>query len=200
MKNIKTVVLILLCLFLFSGISTAGITDKLPVDKFINEYDEHFRKYSKRYFSIGTDYRWFKSQGMAESNLTPTAVSHVGAKGIMQVMDFTRGDIDKRLGTKGDPFNPRWSIQAGIWYDRQLYLQWKSKRTELNRLAVMFASYNAGLGNILKGQKACIVAGGNTCNNWSGIKNYGEVVRSWHQEETIGYVARIFRYMGHNGW
>lgn len=200
MKNIKMILLTVLFLGLFTNCFAAGIADKLPVDRFNSGYDVYFNKYTKRYFSIATDYRWFKSQGMAESNLKPTAVSHVGARGIMQIMDFTRGDIDRRLGTKGDPFDARWSIQAGVWYDRQLYNQWKSKRTELNRLAVMFASYNAGLGNILAGQRACMAAGGTDCNNWSGIKRHGPDVRRWHHPETIGYVNRIFRFMGHNGW
>jgi membrane-bound lytic murein transglycosylase F len=199
MNKFISILVVLLCLGLFTN-CYAGIADKLPVDRFSSKYDIYFNKYSKRYFSISTDYRWFKSQGMAESQLNPNAESPVHAKGIMQIMDFTRGDIDRRLGTKGNPFDARWSIQAGIWYDRQLYNQWKSKRTELNRLAVMFASYNAGLGNILKGQKACIVGGGDDCNNWSGIKRHGPDVKSWHHPETIGYVNRIFRFMGYNGW
>lgn len=200
MKNIKTFLLISLCLCLFSSISVAGVANKLPVDKFTKKYDAQFRKNSKRYFGTTYEWRFWKSQSMAESNLKPTAVSHVGAKGIMQIMDFTRGDIDKRLGTKGDPFDPRWAIQAGIWYDRQLYNQWRSKRTELNRVALTLASYNAGLGNILKSQRVCMAANGTDCNNWSGIKRHGPDVNSWHHPETIGYVNRIFRFMGHNNW
>jgi hypothetical protein len=39
------------------------------------EFDEHFRKYAKHYFGVGTDWHWFKSQAMTESNLNPNAQS-----------------------------------------------------------------------------------------------------------------------------
>ena len=38
-------------------------------------YDDHFRKYTKRFFGIGWDWRLFKAQGMAESNLEAKARS-----------------------------------------------------------------------------------------------------------------------------
>ncbi|PYP79256.1 MAG: hypothetical protein DMD35_08615 [Gemmatimonadetes bacterium] len=53
-------------------------------------YDPIFQKYAKRYFGAGTDWQWFKAQGMAESDLTPTARSRVGARGIMQLMPSRR--------------------------------------------------------------------------------------------------------------
>ena len=36
-------------------------------------FDPIFKKYTKRYFGVGTDWHWFKAQGMAESDLTPGA-------------------------------------------------------------------------------------------------------------------------------
>src|SRR5919201_1404990 len=52
----------------------------------VARYDGVFRKYTKRYFGAGFDWRYFKAQGMAESQLNPTARSWVGARGIMQLM------------------------------------------------------------------------------------------------------------------
>ena len=46
-------------------------------------YDDLFKKYGKRFFGPGFDWRLFKAQAMAESNLSPTARSHCGARGIM---------------------------------------------------------------------------------------------------------------------
>jgi membrane-bound lytic murein transglycosylase F len=43
-------------------------------------YDELFKKYGKRYFGPGFDWRLFKAQAMAESNLSQTARSHCGAR------------------------------------------------------------------------------------------------------------------------
>src|SRR5215207_959328 len=40
-----------------------------------NRYDQTFRKYSKRYFGIGYDWRIFKAQALAESEMNPNARS-----------------------------------------------------------------------------------------------------------------------------
>lgn len=169
-----------------------------PVDDYSNEYNSHFRKASKKYFGIGFDYRWFKSQGMAESGLDPDAVSPVGAKGIMQVMDPTYKEIKRKNKTVlGNVFEVRWNIEAGIYYDSYLYGQWSSPRPELDRLALMCASYNAGIGNILKAQKTCNKLTEFNCNLWNKIKSQGGLVDSWKQYETIHYVARIFRFMNY---
>lgn len=88
------------------------------------------------------DWKWFKAQGMAESNLNPLAVSPMGAKGIMQLMDRTSKD----LGVT-DVFDPESNIQAGIKYDSWL---WKWLKGEGDRRRKMFASYNWGIGNVKK--------------------------------------------------
>ena len=49
----------------------------LQSDKWTDKYDRHFKKYSKRYFGPHFEWRWFKSQGIAESNLKPDATSPV---------------------------------------------------------------------------------------------------------------------------
>jgi membrane-bound lytic murein transglycosylase F len=172
-----------------------------PVDRFNDEYDVHFKKYSKRYFGPVMDYRWFKSQAMAESNLDPKAQSPVGAKGIMQIMDPTYAEIQqKNKEVIGNVYEARWNIHAGIYYNRTLYNQWTSPRPELDRLALTFASYNAGLGNILKSQKECNRVKHKECNLWNNIKIFGPVINTWKEEETIHYVTKIHRFMGYEGY
>src|SRR5262245_32193380 len=58
-----------------------------------DRYDETFRKYSKRYFGAAYDWRVFKAQGLAESNLDSTAHSGIGARGVMQLMPSTFREI-----------------------------------------------------------------------------------------------------------
>lgn len=114
-------------------------------------YDEHFRKYTKRYFSVNFDWRWFKSQAIVESTLNPHAHSRAGAVGLMQIKPLTFGDIQKHNPKILNLHTPRWNIAAGIFYVRRLYDKDAIKRLSGNsRLYLSFASYNAGYTRMLR--------------------------------------------------
>lgn len=198
MKNIKTFLLISLCLCLFSSISVAGVANKLPVDRFTDRYDSIIRKETKRNFSLGLDWRWLKAQVAAESNFNPNAVSPVGAKGLSQFMGPTFNDVVKRSGyVRDDIFSPRWNLAAQAWYDRRLYNTWKSKRTKLSRTQLMMCSYNSGLRYPLNAQKLCLASGKKSCNEWNDIREFAQNVRGWIYKESLGYVNKISKLMGH---
>ena len=56
------------------AIGAAGIADAQG-QRDADRYDQTFRKYSKRYFGVGFDWRVFKAQAMAESEMNPNAKS-----------------------------------------------------------------------------------------------------------------------------
>ena len=126
---------------------------KRQTERATERFDPIFRKYTKRYFGIGTDWRWFKAQGMAESDLTPTARSRVGARGIMQLMPSTYGLIKTALPQFGAIDNPEWNIAAGILHDRDLWTLYKRDVDEEERWRFVFAGYNAGEGTIMRARK-----------------------------------------------
>ena len=153
-------------------------------------YDGYFRKYSKRYFGLGFDWKYFKAQAMAESELNPNARSWVGARGLMQLMPSTYREIQSALPHFGAIDDPEWNIAAGILHDRDLWTLWsKSVETE-ERPAFMFGSYNAGEGTITR---ACGVAKASQLDfaRWSNIEQIAPKVQRWRYQETIGYVRRI---------
>src|SRR5688500_18701861 len=80
-------------------------------------YDDLFRKYSKRFFGVGYDWRYFKAQGMAESNLDSAAQSYVGARGIMQLMPSTFAEIQSRRTEFESIDHVEWNIAAGILHE-----------------------------------------------------------------------------------
>lgn len=118
-----------------------------------NAFDDYFRKYSKHYFGVVTDWRWFKAQAIVESELKPDARSRSGAMGLMQIMPRTFREIRSRNPQLADPYDPYFSIAAGIYYNRQLYDAWSSIDDPAQRRKFMFASYNAGLGAVKRSAK-----------------------------------------------
>ncbi|MFN8573636.1 MAG: transglycosylase SLT domain-containing protein [Gemmatimonadaceae bacterium] len=153
-------------------------------------YDETFRKYTKRYFGPGYDWRLFKAQGMAESNLDPDARSWVGAQGVMQLMPSTFKQIRSQQPDLRSIGDPEMNIGAGILYDRSLWNLWAADSVDVSRESFMFASYNAGRRTILNAQ---IVARRESLDvrNWQHITRVAPRVPRWRYTETLGYVARI---------
>ena len=132
---------------------------------------------------------WLKAQLLAESSLNPGAQSSAGAKGIAQFLPQTFKEEQRLLGFRGDIYDAHASIIAAAHYTERLSKQWSSNRTEICRLHLSAASYNAGLGNILKAQR---LADGAPC--WDKIHKKLDRVTGFHALETIDYVARIKRW------
>ncbi len=161
-----------------------GHARAIESDKWHDKFDRHFKKYSKRYFGPHFEWRWFKSQGIAESNLNENASSPVGAKGIMQIMPATFEEIKEQNPTYIGLNVPRWNIAAGIFYDRQLYRKWRKPLPSDERLFLAFSSYNAGYGRVLKAVKRT------RKDNYTWIE-----VKKHLPAETRGYVSRIATLM-----
>lgn len=117
------------------------------------EYDDLIRQAAAKYLPQ-YDWRLFKAQLFQESKLNPYAVSPSGARGIGQFMPATWKEWRLNSGYPGhDETHPEASIFTAACYMAHLVAQWKSPRPELDRYLLAAASYNAGLGNVVKAQK-----------------------------------------------
>ena len=163
--------------------------------KATSQYDETFRKYSKRYFGPGFDWQHFKAQSMAESNLDPNATSYVGARGLMQLMPSTYAMIQTKRPEFGPINDPEWNIAAGIMHDRYLWKLWSKQISEDERLNYMFSSYNAGEGTLARAMKVA-QAQKLDHSRWSNIETIAPTVPRWRYRETLGYVRKIDGYYG----
>jgi soluble lytic murein transglycosylase-like protein len=96
----------------------------------VTRYDEYIKEASNR-FNIPVPL--IRAVVAVESNFDPTAVSHAGAQGLMQLMPQTA----EEMGVD-DPFDPRKNILGGTRYLRMLANAFDGD------LVLTLAGYNAG--------------------------------------------------------
>ncbi len=158
-------------------------------------YDAFFKKYTKRYFGMNFDWQYFKAQGLAESELSATARSYVGARGIMQLMPSTFQEIQTKRPEFESIDDPEWNIAAGIMHDRYLWKLWEPVGPDSDRTRFMFASYNAGEGTIARATAAAKKKQLDEMR-WPNIEIVAPEVPRWRYRETLGYVKKINQNYG----
>jgi membrane-bound lytic murein transglycosylase MltF len=114
----------------------------------------------------------------------------VGARGVMQLMPSTFRDIQSRNPDWSSVDDVEWNIAAGIFYNRQLWRQWRPDVDEADHHRFMFGSYNAGRVPILTAQR---LARERLLDprGWSTIERVAPDVPRWRHRETVEYVQRI---------
>lgn len=93
-------------------------------------YDRLIRRYTEEY---DVDFALVKAIMHAESSFNPYAVSHKGARGLMQMMPQTAA----RYGVR-DIYNPTENIRAAVQHLRYLFEMFD------HRPVLVIAAYNAG--------------------------------------------------------
>ena len=136
------------------------------------DYSDFVEKYAKIY---NVDEELIYAIIKNESNFNPMAVSNVGAKGLMQIMDTTAEDVVKELELETyDLFSPEDNIKIGTKYFSDLV-----KKYDKTTLAL--AAYNAGFG---------------TVDTWISdgiIKSDGTDYENIPYKETNMYVRKILK-------
>ena len=137
------------------------------------KYSVYVEKYSKEY---NLDENFVYSIIKAESKFNPNALSHKGAKGLMQIADITRDwaivelDLEKDI----DIYDPETNIMIGCWYLNRLY-------KEFGDTDLVIAAYNGGSGNVSK---------------WLADEKYSQDGKKLHIipfDETDKYVKKVNR-------
>jgi soluble lytic murein transglycosylase len=126
---------------------------------------------------------WSLANGISrqESSFDPYAISHAGARGMMQLMPGTARDQARKMGVGYDSYrlltDPNYNVSIGSSYFQHMLDVWNGN------VPLAVASYNAGSGNASK---------------W--VRQYGDPrgnvdVVAWIEsipyDETRGYVQRV---------
>jgi membrane-bound lytic murein transglycosylase F len=184
--------------------------EKYFTDEFYTKTKQYFpviRKYSKRY---GFDWRLIMAQILKESKFSENAISHRGARGLMQIMPYTAREITRELDFEFITKDPRENISAGIYH---LYkqLEYFPEADNENRIKLALAAYNGGPAHVLDAQDIAGYLKGKrnewlavrtaltkiTRNEWKlhlevwemGVPTFGYF---YGYEETINYVDDIY--------
>lgn len=122
-----------------------------PLPRHITAFDDCIKRYHAE-FGLPYDWRLLKAQLIAESGLNPAAVSPVGAKGLAQFMPDTQTEVLKALNMPSNTsrLNAEASIKCCAYYMSVMLKKWTAKREDIDRYCLALASYNAGMGNLLK--------------------------------------------------
>lgn len=124
---------------------------------FPSQYDDQIRSAVKQYWPDYPDYLDWKAELFQESRLDPNAKSSAGAIGLAQFLPGTWGDVERALALGAVPRNIAGpAILGGAYYLETLRRQWRSgPRSMDDRQRLAQASFNAGIGSLLKAQSLC---------------------------------------------
>ncbi len=116
---------------LLKSVKKAELKYKLPLRKMIDKAAEKKALHPRLVHSVVK----------VESNYNPRARSHVGAKGLMQLMPGTA----KEVGVTNS-YNPQQNLKGGTTYLKKML----NRKGIKGNTALALAAYNAGYGNVKK--------------------------------------------------
>jgi Predicted soluble lytic transglycosylase fused to an ABC-type amino acid-binding protein len=115
---------------------------KIPTGA-ISPYDAIFQKYATQ---INWDWRILASLAFHESRFDSSAVSWVGASGLMQLMPRTAA----RFGLDSSTiFNPEKNVEAAVQYIKSLNLTFRKVEDENERIKFIIGAYNSGSAHVI---------------------------------------------------
>lgn len=108
----------------------------------ISQFDHLFKKYATQ---CNWDWKLLAAQAYQESAFDPTAVSYMGALGLMQLMPSTARSMGVSIS---QAFDPELNLRGAVRLINQLNDYYGSIADRHERIKFILAAYNAGAGHI----------------------------------------------------
>ena len=165
----------------------------------ISSYDDLFRDMCEK---EGYDWRLISAIAYSESRFNPYVVSRKGAKGLMQVMPR----VARQFGVQGDLMDPENNVLLALKVLGKIEksLDFAPGTSSADRMKIVLACYNAGLGHVLDARSLARKYGANP-DSWSDVSTYlslksdPEVVKDdavkcgrFNSSQTLAFVNKVF--------
>lgn len=135
---------VIVCVILAAALAVVGYFVYCRVERYTHpiKYEELVEKYSRQ---NGLDKYLVYAVIKTESGFDPGAVSNVGARGLMQIMEDTFDWVKYKLGDEDtrylEMYDPDTNIRYGCWLLGYLYKEFGNVETTM-------AAYHAGRGQV----------------------------------------------------
>lgn len=164
----------------------------------ISAYDDVFKRVCER---EGYDWRFISAIAYNESRFNPEVVSRRGAQGLMQVMPR----VARQFGVIGDLRDPENNVLLALKVLAKIEksLDFGPETSQTDRMQIVLACYNAGLGHVLDARSLARKSGGNP-DSWKDVsaclsaKSNPEVVKddavkcgAFNSRQTLAFVNQV---------
>lgn len=157
-------------------IATFSTPAKAEIPDQAERYRRDLTRIAQAEWGLDAPVATFAAQIHQESRWRFDAKSPVGAQGLGQVMPSTATWLaqlfPKALG-KVEPFNPVWSMQALVSYDRWLASRIQA-RNACEQGALILSSYNGGLGWVIRDRKLASAKGADPLTWFGSVERFND--------------------------
>ncbi len=151
-------------------LNDAAVSDCLPLAEgkyVISAYDNLIRRISEE---EGHDWRLMSAIAYHESRFMPDLTSRSGACGLMQIMPSVARQFEIPTDRIADPETNVW-LANKLMTEIQSTLRLPEGTPEKDRMSIVLASYNGGIGHVSDARRLARLNGENP-NSWEVVSRY----------------------------
>ncbi len=150
----------------------------------ISDYDDLIKEISAEQ---GHDWRFISAIAYNESRFNPKAVSHMGARGLMQIMPIVAREFKVEQHRVFEPEVNVW-LAAKLLSDIERRLRLPNTVSEKDKKSLILACYNGGIGHVSDARRLARKHGANP-NKWEDVSHYLKMksLPEYHTDEVVYY-------------